>query len=143
MKLIVAVVAAFLVAFVLFLLFSPAQVHAQILSWPLTWTATGDDSTFGQATSYLLRYSTIKPDTTNISAMDSWWASAIITPILITPKTSGSTEVFTVNGSFLSGTHYYFVLKACDEVPNCSPYSNLCDKFIPDTIAPRRIFDLR
>lgn len=129
------------------ILFLPVPGRTQIPSITVEWTATGDDSMVGTSTLYQLRRSTIKPDTTSIAAMDSWWNAANACTGLPIPAISGtkqSTIVLpNVGPTFAPGT-YYFVLKICDEVPNCSPYSNVAAKVVTqaDITAPARVIDL-
>ena len=73
----------------------------------------------------------------------SWWNAANVVPAISAPGVVGDTDSVTVAGTFRTGTHYYFLIKACDEVPNCSGYSNVADVFIPDTVPPSPIIDLR
>ena len=130
-----------LACLVLFVL--PFPVHSQVASITLDWTSSGDDGVVGTASTYEMRWATTRPDTTSSTSMDSWWATATIVPSMPTPLISGTSQSKQVTGPFLSGATYYFVMKACDEVPLCSPYSNVASKFIPDTIPPSRIIDLR
>jgi len=81
----------------------------------LHWTAPGDDSLTGRATSYDLRYS-ISPITT------SNFASATRAPTN-QPLMAGSRETYTVSGLLM--TYYYFALKTGDEAGNWSPMSNV------------------
>ncbi len=82
----------------------------------LTWTATGDDTTFGRATEYDLRYNTV-PITIN----NFYTSSRYIIPA---PKTSGTSELDTLRGLTACQT-YYFAIRAHDEVPNISGMSNV------------------
>ena len=132
-------IAALLVLAVLML---PVTGRAQLPTVTLDWTSTGDDGNVGTATSYQMRYSTAKPDTVTVAAMDSWWGSAIVVTGLPVPLVSGTLQSTTVAGPFLAGTTYYFVLKICDEVPLCSPYSNVAVKAVPDILPPTRIINL-
>jgi hypothetical protein len=105
----------------------------------LTWTAVGDDGTTGTASSYALGYSTA-PITTPIT--NSIFNG--LTPVsgLGAPQLAGSPESFTVAG-LTSNQSYNFVLKVCDEVPNCS-FSNVASVMLPlDTIPPAAITDLQ
>jgi hypothetical protein len=115
--------------------------RAQTPSITLDWTAPGDDGVVGTATTYQMRWSSVRPDTTSQAAMDTWWASATNVTNLPTPQVSGTAQSKVVIGPFSPGT-YYFLMKACDEVPNCSLYSNLASKTITDTTPPNRIIDL-
>lgn len=116
--------------------------RAQVTSITLDWTAPGDDGNVGTATSYQGRWSTVRPDTTSTTAMDTWWNGATVITGLPTPTLAGTTQSVVVAGSFNPNT-YYFVIRAADEVPNFSGYSNLAIKVITDTFAPARILDLR
>ena len=82
----------------------------------LNWTAPGDDSTFGTAVQYDLRYST--------SSIDAGtFASA--TPFTIAPpRTAGSSECRIVSG-LLGCRTYYFAIKTKDDAGNWSAISNL------------------
>jgi hypothetical protein len=86
----------------------------------LRWHATGDDSIFGRATAYDLRYSTSPITITN-------FGSAMGVPNLPIPSPAGYTENITVSG-LSSGTTYYFALKARDEAGNWSALSNVATK---------------
>ena len=84
----------------------------------LTWTAPGDDSGIGTASSYDLRYST---STIN----DGNWTSATVVTGMPAPSVAGTTtETKTVTG-LSSNTLYYFAIKSSDEVPNQSGISNI------------------
>lgn len=83
----------------------------------LEWTATGDDSTVGQARTYYLRRSA-SPITTE----DAFAAATRIDGVP-TPQTSGQRERFTVTG-LAPATDYYFAIRAADDVPTWSPVSN-------------------
>lgn len=135
-----------IVAVLLFLPIIPGRAQAQVPSITLDWTAPADDdadASSGPATSYQMRWSSTRPDTTSQAAMDSWWATATAVASLPTPAVLGTAQSVTVPGPFPSGRTYYFVMKACDEVPNCSVYSNVAAKVVPDTLPPSRIVDLR
>ncbi|UCG52209.1 MAG: choice-of-anchor D domain-containing protein [Candidatus Latescibacterota bacterium] len=83
----------------------------------LTWTATGDDSTYGTANSYDLRYSTSQIYWSN-------WEQATPVSGLPQPQPSGATETFQVTGLDFNTT-YYFGLVVVDEQENGSWLSNL------------------
>lgn len=119
------------------------RVHSQVASITLDWTAGGDDGVVGTATSYEMKWSATRPDTTTVPNMDAWWANATNVSQMPTPLVSGTPQSKQVVGPFQTGATYYFVIRACDETPNCSPYSNVASKFLPDTIPPARIIDLR
>lgn len=103
----------------------------------LSWTATGDDNSSGAATACDLRYATSPIDD------DSAFAAATVVTGMSAPKTSGSTERFTISG-LAAATKYYFALKVADEVPNWSVLSNAAQATTlpPDTTAPAAIEDL-
>lgn len=135
-----------IVALVLFLvavMISSPPAKAQVPSITLDWTAPGDDGNVGTATTYEMRWHTTRPDTTSSAAFDLWWNGATPVAAMPAPMIAGTAQSKIVPGPFPTGATYYFVLKACDEIPNCSPYSNVASKFLPDAVAPSRIFDLR
>ncbi|MBK8231056.1 MAG: fibronectin type III domain-containing protein [Candidatus Eisenbacteria bacterium] len=102
----------------------------------LSWTATGDDGASGKATTYDLRYATSPINAGN-------FASATQVSGEPAPKTSGSSETFTVTG-LAAGTTYYFALKVADEVPNWSGISNVPSGTTtnPDVTAPAAVTNL-
>lgn len=105
----------------------------------LTWTAPGDDGTTGRATTYDMRYSK-----TAISGTDTltWWNAATKATGLPAPSAAGSKDSVKVTG-LTPLTTYYFIIKAADEVPNWSGYSNLAVKSTTgDTTPPATIADL-
>lgn len=137
----------FVLAILVGVLFIPLRLKAQIPSITVEWTATGDDSLAGTASLYQLRRSTVKPDTTSLAAMNAWWNAANICTGLPIPAVSGtkqSTVVVPNSGPAFSPGTYYFVIKICDEVPNCSPYSNVASIVVAqmDVTPPARIIDL-
>ncbi|UCG69327.1 MAG: fibronectin type III domain-containing protein, partial [Thermoplasmata archaeon] len=86
----------------------------------LSWTGVADngtDSLSGNASFYDLRYIVNAPVT------DLNWNTAIQIVGEPVPATPGSPETMEIPG-LLSGTTYYFAVKAGDEVPNLSPISN-------------------
>lgn len=135
-------VAFILILVVCFIPFLPGKAQSQVPSITLEWTAGGDDGTVGTASTYQMRWSTVRPDTTSIASMDTWWAGATAVSGLPIPMISGTRQTMVVAGPFAAGQTYYFVLKACDEVPLCSPYSNVAAKPVADTTPPSRIVDL-
>jgi len=129
-------------AVVLFGLLTPSLVSAQTSadsSVVLLWTAPGDDGTVGRASSYDIRYRT-----TNISGTDtlSWWNAATQVVGEPTPGTSGVTDSMRVRG-LTPLTTFYFLIRAADEVPNWSGFSNLATKTTSgDLTAPAAVADL-
>lgn len=142
-KITVIVVAILIFVIGLLLFFVPFPVHAQVATITLDWTAPGDDLDVGTATTYRMRWSSTKPDTTSQTTMDSWWDTANIVVGLPIPLIAGTLQNYAVPGPFTTGGTYYFVIQACDEAVNCSAYSNVAWKFLPDTLPPARIIDLR
>ena len=100
----------------------------------LTWTAPGDDSTWGTAAQYDIRYSTSLIN-------DSNWASATQVSGEPTPLPAGTQQTFTVTG-LQSGRTYYFAMKTADEVPNWSGLSNVPNGATLDSTPPAGITDL-
>jgi len=100
-------------------LLAPRALNAASIA--LHWTAPGDDGNVGRAANYELRYSE-----SMVAAADTatWWSTATSAGALPTPRTAGTQESFTVAG-LDSGKTYYFVIRAADEVPNWSGYSNI------------------
>jgi len=102
---------------------SPAAVTglalsgATVSSMVVSWTAPGDDSSTGTATTYDLRYSTA-------TITDGNFSSATAVSGEPTPSVAGSSESMTVSG-LSENTTYYFALKTSDEVPNTSDISNV------------------
>jgi hypothetical protein len=83
----------------------------------LTFTAPGDDGTFGTASVYDVRYAT-----TQNGAQD--FESATQASGEPTPRPSGEQDSIVVTG-LTPGIDYYFVMKAGDEIPNWSSPSNV------------------
>jgi len=98
------------------------------------WTATGDDSLTGTATTYDLRYST-----TAITAAN--FATATQVTGEPAPATPGTVQSYTVRGLSRQVT-YYFAMKVADEVPNWSALSNVPSVTTPDTVPPAAITNL-
>ena len=104
----------------------------------LEWTAPGDDGNVGRATTYALRWRTTPPSTDTLT----WWNGATPVSGLPAPSNTGTTETFLVR-SLTPLTTYYFILRAADEVPNWSGYSNVASKTTGgDATAPSAIADL-
>ena len=83
----------------------------------LSWTATGDDDLTGTASVYDIRYSTSPIDENN-------FGSATAAQNIPVPKTSGSSEIMTVQ-PLGPNTTYYFAMKVLDEWGNTSGLSNI------------------
>src|SRR6267154_566287 len=89
----------------------------------LAWTAPGDDGNTGTASSYEMRYSenAVGADTS------AWWAAATSVGTMPPPLRAGTRESFIVAG-LPAATTLYFAIRASDEVPNVSGFSNLARK---------------
>lgn len=122
--------------------FNPSTARAQTSAdstVTLRWTAPGDDGNIGTAARYDLRYRT-----TPISGVDTltWWNSATVAAGLPSPSAVGSTDSVKVRGLTPAIT-YYFIIRAADEVPNWSGFSNVAVKTPSgDVTAPAAIADL-
>lgn len=105
-------------------------------SMPLTWTATGDDGSTGQATAYDLRRSTSPINASNFS-------SATQVANVPVPRPAGGAESFTVTG-LTPSTTYYFAIKAIDEDGNAGPISNVASAttMALDNQAPNAVTNL-
>lgn len=154
---IAVLVVAVCLLFLTLLCVQPAKAQTQ--SVLLTWTATGNDTTWGTASNYEVAHSQVVPDTTGVTAwLDGGgsfskaplavqnWYNAIST-IKVTdpaaPKVAGSPESWTLAG-FAPNTTEWFLLRVCDPVSNCAR-SNFAQKFFPivDIWPPRPIRNLK
>jgi len=137
----VAVLATSLVLTLPFVLHAvPALGQTPTVSSTILWTAPGDDGMVGRASRYDLRYST-----NAISATDtlSWWNAATVFNMTgRVPAAAGAADSVVVSG-LTGGTRYFFIIRAADEVPNWSGFSNVAIVDTNDAIAPIRISDLR
>ncbi|MGE5176388.1 MAG: fibronectin type III domain-containing protein [Hyphomicrobiales bacterium] len=105
----------------------------------LLWTAPGDDGNVGRASSYDIRYRTV-----NITGTDTltWWNGATQVTGEPSPGVAGTTDSMRVAG-LTPLTTYYFMIRAADEVPNWSGFSNLASKTTGgDTTPPSAVNDL-
>jgi hypothetical protein len=100
----------------------------------LRWSAVGDDSLTGTASSYDIRYSTSPITTTN-------WGSATQVTGEPVPAVSGTVTNFTVTG-LTRQTTYYFAMKVTDDAGNPSAISNVVNVTTPDQTAPAAVRDL-
>ena len=118
--------------------------RAQTPSITLDWNAPGDDGSVGTAATYEMRWRAVAPDTTSQATIQSWWNLATPVTGLPAPQIAGSAQSVTVSpaGGFQAGT-YYFVMRAADEVPNWSLFSNVATKVVNDTSPQARVVDLR
>jgi chitodextrinase len=100
----------------------------------LSWSAVGDDSLTGTATSYDIRYSTSPITTAN-------WASATQVSGEPAPAAAGAAQNFTVTG-LTRQTTYYVAMKVTDDGGNVSALSNVPSFTTPDQTRPAAINDL-
>lgn len=117
---------------------SLASAQVTSTSIALAWTAPGDDSLTGTATSYELRYST-----TAITSLATYLTGTLV--IVPAPHIAGTAETITVAGLSPS-TAYWFALRTRDEVGNVSELSNIATATTlapPDTLPPAAITTLR
>jgi len=102
----------------------------------LTWTAVGDDGNTGMATGYWVKYSMVGAIT------EANWSSATAYTQTWAPLSAGSNETYVVSG-LISGTEYWFAVKAYDETPNYGGISNSPSASTTDITPPAAITDLR
>lgn len=100
----------------------------------LRWTAVGDDSLTGTATTSDVRYSTAPITAAN-------WASATQVTGEPAPAISGTVQNYTVTG-LTRQTTYYFAVRISDEAGNVSALSNVPSATTPDQTRPAAITDL-
>jgi len=100
----------------------------------VAWTAVGDDSLTGTATSYDLRYSTSPITAAN-------WSSATQAAGEPTPGAAGTAQSHTVTG-LSRQTTYYFALRVADDAGNVSAISNVPSATTPDQTRPAAITNL-
>lgn len=119
---------------------SPARAQAPTTSVTLLWTAPGDDGMTGRAAQYDLRVSTA-----SIAGTDtlSWWNAATVVDVTgKVPAVPGAADSVVVP-NLLVGSRYIAIIRAADEVPNWSGYSNVAVIDLRDSTPPSRIADLR
>jgi len=126
-----------LLLWILFVSSPCLSIHAEAAPITLTWTSVGDDSLFGTASQYDLRYKTTAPA---LGDTASWWSSATQVTGEPIPLVAGTTQSWT--GDVVPGT-YYWLIRTADEVPNWSGLSNIAVKVVSDIIPPSRIYDLK
>ena len=100
----------------------------------LSWSAVGDDSLTGTATSYDIRYST-SPITT------ATWSTAAQVTGEPTPLAPGTLQTYTVHGLGRQ-RQYYFAIQVADDAGNLSALSSPVSATTTDTMAPAAIRDL-
>lgn len=97
------------------------------------WTAPGDDGVYGQASEYDLRW------TTDNSLPFDQWNQAPGEP---SPSLAGQTDSCFVD-ELPTSVPIYAVIRASDEVPNWSAWSNILEFQLDDITPPNMINDLR
>lgn len=100
----------------------------------LAWTAVGDDSLTGTASSYDVRWSTSPITAANFASANAVTGEP-------TPAAAGTGQTYTVTGLSRQVT-YYFAAKVTDEAGNGSAMSNVPSATTPDTKPPAAITDL-
>ena len=100
----------------------------------LAWTAVGDDSLTGTATSYEVRYSTAPITAAN-------FASATAATGVPAPAVAGTAQSVVVR-SLSRQVTYYFALRTTDDAGNPSALSNVPSTTTTDTMAPAAIHNL-
>jgi chitodextrinase len=100
----------------------------------LNWSAVGDDSLTGTATSNDVRYSTAPITGAN-------WASATQATGEPAPAAPGTSQNFTVTG-LSRQTTYYFAVRVADDAGSLSALSNVPSATTPDQTRPAAITDL-
>ena len=103
-----------------------SMASATAASLTLHWTAPGDDSLSGRATTYDLRYSLLPITPSNFGLCTRVTG-------MPAPQTAGSKESFTVTGLVVS-TPYYFALKTADDAGNWSAMSNVWMQWTQATV---------
>jgi phosphodiesterase/alkaline phosphatase D-like protein len=117
----------------------PATAHLAVSAMTdstatLSWTAVGDDSLTGTATSYEVRYSTAPITAAN-------FGSATAVTGVPAPAAPGTPQSVIVRG-LTRQVMYYFALRTVDDAGNRSALSNVPSATIPDTTAPAAIRNL-
>jgi len=123
-----------------FFLYRARVARGQVVSQTFLFTWPGDDGNVGTASSLELRWSR-----NAIAGADtlSWWNAATRwTGAYPVPKIAGTADSVIVLG-MPSDTQIFAIVKACDEVPNCSGYSNVASGKTKDFVPPGRVTDLR
>jgi phosphodiesterase/alkaline phosphatase D-like protein len=83
----------------------------------LSWTAPGDDSWTGTATTYDARFSTAVITSANFAGASQLAGEP-------TPAAAGTSQSMTIS-NLGNGTKYYYAIRVGDEVMNVSPLSNV------------------
>lgn len=94
----------------------------------LGWTAAGDDSIYGTATSFDLRFSHVPITAANFDVSPRW-------QLMPAPLAPGTRQSVTVD-SLERGAIYYFAIRAIDDAGNKGAPSNLVTFTTADSAAP-------
>lgn len=108
-----------------------------VITPPLTWHATGDDGSIGQATAYEFRMGT------DSSALVNSFSAQTLIPGAPAPKVSGQLETWAPTITVELGVKYYFAVVAIDDAGNRSQVSNVAHRTFPDNVPPSPILDLQ
>jgi chitodextrinase len=100
----------------------------------LGWTAVGDDSLTGTASSYDVRFSRTPITSAN-------WSTATTVTGEPAPAAPGTAQTYTVRG-LLRQTAYYFAIKTTDDSGNVSDLSSVPTTTTTDTMPPSVITNL-
>jgi len=129
----VLVAAAAGLLFAAWLFWSAEVARSQVVAQTILFTWPGDDGNVGTASSLDLRWSRnaiVGADTL------SWWNAATkFTGTYPVPKIAGTPDSVIVLG-LPNDTFLYYIAKACDEVPNCSGFSNVASGKTKDFVPP-------
>ncbi|MDO8336207.1 MAG: hypothetical protein Q7T74_05520, partial [Candidatus Saccharibacteria bacterium] len=99
----------------------------------ITFTAPGDNGTYGTATSYDVRFALASDIIQN-------WTGALSATGETAPKVAGSAENFqVVTGSSFYNTLIYVAMKTTDEAGNISPMSNVITLTLGEQVASKVI----
>ena len=117
----------------------PAPIAMSIVSQTdstvtVQWTAVGDDSLTGTATSYDLRYSTSGITSAN-------FGTAVAVTGEPAPAAPGTVQTYTIR-NLSRQVGYWFAIKATDDASNVSAISNVPTVTTPDTVPPAAITSL-
>ena len=104
------------------------------ITFPLHYTATGDDGIIGQAAVAQIRMATSMSD-----LADNWSSCVIISEHV--PWAPGVLDTVVVSCEVVTGVDYYIGIKLCDEAANWSLLSNVITRNFPDVTSPSPVGD--
>ncbi len=100
------------------LMLAPVFAHAQERDTvTVSWTAPGDDATFGTAAQYELRYSDAPINSSNFTQAEMVSGMPL-------PRAAGTRQSVVVRG-LTPGVIYYFAMRTADDAGNWSGISNI------------------